>query len=212
MGGQIENEEIKEYLMHVATTRLQNCDVFTRTFGRRFAKNRLKTNLCKVYTNEINKKCKGYAVTKGKGASTITICCKKEMNEPLSVEQIAEDVEFETIALHEAIHIILEKTKQECKQAFIDSGTGIMEQILEVEIGRGLNEGLTNWIVRKTGLPTNGYRTLTNFMEELELAIGEDNVMEMGKGNLCERIPKLLKIDYDECLKNYLHFYKKKAH
>lgn len=87
-----------------------------------------------------------------------------------------------------------------------------MEQILEVEIGRGLNEGLTNWIVRKTGLPTNGYRTLTNFMEELELAIGEDNVMEMGKGNLCERIPKLLKIDYDECLKNYLHFYKKKAH
>ena len=201
MKEKIENQEIKDYLINLATNRLQNCDVFTRTFGKKFAEKRLKTNLCKVYTNEVNKKCRGYAITQGKGASTITICCETEMNELLSVEQVTEDAGFESTALHEAIHIILEKTKRECKKTFIVSGTGIHEQFDKGEIGRGLNEGLTNWIVRKTGLFTNSYQTLTNFMEELELAIGEDNVMAMGKGNLAKRIPELLKIDFDECLR-----------
>ena len=201
MKEKIENQEIKDYLIKLSTDRLQNCEVFTRAFGKRFAKSRLKTNLGKVYTNEINKKCSGYANTKGEGESTITICCKTEISEPLSVDQISEDPEFESIALHEAIHIILEKTKRECKKASIDSGTGILEQTWGVEIGRGLNEGLTNWIVRKTGLSTNSYKTLTNFIEELELAISEDNVMALGKGNLYEEIPKLLEMDYDECLR-----------
>ena len=57
----IENEEIKEYLIDVAVSRLQSCDVFTRTYGEEFASNKLKSNLCKVYTNEINYKRRGYA-------------------------------------------------------------------------------------------------------------------------------------------------------
>lgn len=197
----IENEEIKEYLIDVAVSRLQSCDVFTRTYGEEFASNKLKSNLCKVYTNEINYKRRGYANSWGKGTSTVTICCQEEKNKILSVEQIDDDREYESILLHEALHIILERTKKECIKTLIKSGTGVLEIKGGYERGRGLNEGLTNWIVRKTGLWTNSYQTLTNFIEELELAIGEDNVMAMGKGNISRRIPKLLKMESRECLR-----------
>lgn len=173
-------------------------------FGKRFAEKRLKANLYKVYTNEINKKCSGYANIKGKGASTITICCKEQTNELLSVEQIENNASLEITLLHEAIHIILEKTKRECRKARIVSGTGVLERHEGSEIGRGLNEGLTNWIVRKTGLDVDTYQTLTNFMEELELAIGEDNVMALGKGNINHRIYKLLKTDLEESIRMLL--------
>lgn len=201
MKEKIENQEIKDYLIHIATSRLQDCSAFTKIFGKRFAANRLKTNLCKVYTNEISKKYDGYAITKGKGASTITIFCKKETNEPLSVEQIEENEDLKAVLLHEAIHVILERTKQECAKTLIKSGTGMLEIHKDFEIGRGLNEGLTNWIVRKTGLYTNSYQTLTNFMEELELAIGEEDVMALGKGNILKKVPILLKMDLVECLR-----------
>ena len=42
MKEKIENEEIKEYLINMATNRLQSCDVFTRIFRQKICREKIK--------------------------------------------------------------------------------------------------------------------------------------------------------------------------
>lgn len=59
-----------------------------------------------------------------------------------------------------------------------------------IELGRGLNEGLTEWITKKCGYYVEDGRDsdLTHFIEQLELAIGEEKVMSLGKGKDLEKL------------------------
>ena len=192
----IENEEIKQYLKSFAIQSLGKCELFTKTFGKNFARKRLELNLNKVYTNEVNKKHAGYH---NPNDASITLCTKVENSDPLRVEDIENNNSLQSTCLHEAIHAILERTKLECKIMGIKSGTGMLEFYNNGnELGRGLNEGLTNWICEKAQFYPNSYLMLTNFINELELAIGEKNVMKLAKGDIKKNIAKQLQMSTKE--------------
>lgn len=51
------------------------------------------------------------------------------------------------------------------------------------EIGRGFNEGYTNWLVEKCGIGTTSYKSLTSICKQLEICIGEDKMSVFAEGN-----------------------------
>ena len=64
-----------------------------------------------------------------------------------------------------------------------------------LEIGRGLNEGLTNWVCEKvSGIEATGYSNLTNLVYELEVAIGPERVMSLPKGSIKTNVTKQLNL------------------
>ncbi len=69
----------------------------------------------------------------------------------------------------------------------------------KVEIGRGANEGLTEWLCSKLGydLSNSGYKTEMNYINQLEQAVGEENILRFGKGNPKE-IAKILQLSTKE--------------
>ncbi len=186
----VENDEVKEYIIEFAIEKLEACDLFVQVFGKGFAKKRLDINLDKVYTNEVNEKLGGYYDLKD---SSVTICDKKPRERKLTVRDIKNIIFLQEISLHELVHAILRRTRGECKKFKIMRGTGMQEDYADgSEIGRGLNEGLTNWICKMAGLNPRTYIRLTSFVEIIAGEIGEKNVMKLGKGNVKRRAPKLL--------------------
>jgi hypothetical protein len=156
-------------------------------------------NLNKVYSNEKNEKAVGYYSLND---YSITICRSGENDSLLTVYDIQDSQEITLTALHEMIHAIFARTKAEFKKFNIISGTGILEtNIANLELGRGLNEGYTNWICEKAGLHITSYLTLVRFVKELELAIGEEKVMQFGKGGILTNIAKLLDMSKNEIIK-----------
>lgn len=91
------------------------------------------------------------------------------------------------------------------KKCGIRAGTGIY-MILDngLEVGKGLNEGYTNWISNKAGVPTKNYTRLTNFVSLLELAVGRKSVMALGKGDIEGNIPGRLKMTKEEAIKLFM--------
>lgn len=57
-------------------------------------------------------------------------------------------------------------------------------------VGRGLNEGLTDWIAEKCGLSNelSSYNDLTNIIKKIELALGTKRVLKLGKSENIEKI------------------------
>lgn len=62
-------------------------------------------------------------------------------------------------------------------------------------VGIGANEGLTEWLCSKLGydLSNSGYKTEMNYINQLEQAVGEENILRFGKGNPKE-IAKILQL------------------
>lgn len=192
MGKRILNPEVKEYLIKFVIDTLENCDLFVKTFGSGFAESRLNDNLREVYTNEKSSTSSGYYDFADK---SITLCESGVDDKLLAPEDIDSSENKKATILHEAIHAILRKLKEECEEIGVVDVTGIMESYKDdSELGRGLNEGLTNWIVEKAGLKPNGYETLTNVIRMLELAIGSERVMNLGKGSIHDNIQNTLGI------------------
>ncbi|MCI9063083.1 MAG: hypothetical protein HFJ17_00510 [Clostridia bacterium] len=195
--GKIESQEIKEYLKSYIPSVLEECELFTKTFGKNFARKRLELNLDKVYTNEIDRKCDGYMDSKD---NSITYCVKSKDENPLKAKDIENDPKLQFVSMHEGIHSILERTKLECKLRGIESGTGLLETYDNgEELARGFNEGLTNWICEKAYIYADSYITLTDCINKLELAIGEEKVMKLGKGNIKKNVRKQLHMSEEEC-------------
>ena len=143
----IENPKVKRYIVNFAVQKLNNCDLFVKVYGKNFARSRLDINLGTVYTNEENDDVKGYYTYED---YSVTICKGEENGSILTPEDIEQTPVCQATSLHELIHAILRRTKLECQLYGIEAGTGIVENYKKgTELGRGLNEGLTNWICRK---------------------------------------------------------------
>lgn len=191
-----EDEAIKQYLINLTISTLEKSRLFARTFGKGFAKEKLKLNLDKVYIDEFNSGIYGCYKQKDK---SITIY-SQEPNKDISIEDIENSESIKETVLHEALHAILERTSRECALYDIDRGTGAGEVYKDKsKLGTGLNEGLTTWILVKIGVKADGYLILLNTLNMLELAIGEEKVMRFGKGNIKGNIAKQLSMSYDEC-------------
>lgn len=194
----VENPKVKKYAVNFAISKLNNCMLFAKVYGRNFARSRLEINLDTVYTNEEIINVRGYYRYED---YSVTICESGENGSILTTEDIEQNQNIQATILHELIHAILRRTKLECQLYGIESGTGICEEYKNgTQLGLGLNEGLTNWICKKAGVNVTGYKRLTNFVRILELATDEETIMRLGKGNVLKTMPRLLGVSKEKCI------------
>jgi len=199
----ISNPVVREYLYRFAPEKLEKNPTFVKVFGSGFAKRRLKANLLTAYTNERNsvKPYRGYHQSSDK---SVTLCFAGEEGELLSPEDIEKNPLIQEVALHECIHAIFDRRKKECKEMDIIRGTGLLECYKDprsgalAELGRGANEGWTVWLCKKIEGKTKGYPELKNLISLIELAIGEEQVMELGKGDSQHIFANILKMKQSE--------------
>lgn len=194
----MENEEIKQYLIDFVVKTLSECKVFSNVYGEEFVEQQLEKNVEKVITDV-------YVKTNIKGSynpkiKAIILLSEQKNSPPLTIEDIENNDILKHYILHEALHAIFEKDKQEYKELGLRYSTGVDEMYLDgTSLGIGLNEGLTEWICQKAGYGCISYTTEFNIVRMLELAIGEENVMKLAKGNIKENVTKLLDLDETEC-------------
>lgn len=191
-----ENSEVKKYLINTTSQILDNCELFTRVFGKNFAKESLERNLNAVYTNGEKEVYDYYYDWEN---NTIS------MHGDLSPEDFEKDEILKYKALHEGCHAVLRKSDEECKGNGTKAEIGMCiipnsDNEKEETIGLGLNEGLDVWILEKAGLPPRNSKILTNFIRLLELQVGEENIMRLGKGDIEENIPNQLHMTKEECV------------
>ena len=191
------NSELKTQIEAFVIEKLENCELFVNTYGKDFVAKRLALNFKELYVEDSNKRRSGeYRV----GTSGILkLFMNKETGKPFSFEDLKKQNGLPT-ALHECVHAIFNRVPEECNAFNISCGTGIYEKINNQELGRGLNEGFTNWVCNKAGVHTSSYSILTSFVDILEVAIGPEKVMEFGKGDVRNRIPQLLGMDLNSCI------------
>lgn len=192
----VENPEIKPQIESFVIETLENCKLFVDTYGKGFAEKRLAENFKTVYTDELNKKARGQYSLGTSGVMTLFMMGKK--GSLLTFDDIKEKEDLQTV-LHESVHAIFNKTPEECFESGIRLGSGIHELYQDYELGRGLNEGFTNWVCDKAGFKTMSYPTLTNLVNILEMAIGPEKLMRFGEGGIASNISNLLGMHPMDC-------------
>ncbi len=194
----VKSERLKEYIVDFVASELNSYRLFTKVYGHKFVKKRLEINLDKAYVQEYNNKNNPGFYDLSDRSITIT-SPKEEITVIDILSSELSEIEREDTMLHEGIHAIFARTKTECEKNNIKRGTGILEQYKnDTELGRGLNEGLTNWICRKAGyMMSSSYVTLREFVDLLELAVGTERIIKLPKGNI-KNIAKQLKMTKEE--------------
>lgn len=195
----MENDELRQCLIDFVEKTLNGCETFTRVYGKDFVRKRLEKNLGKVYTDisSSNLNTGLYDMEN----SIITLFCSNEFTRPLTIADIENNKKLKHMILHESIHAIFRRTKEECQKFGIEDGTGVLEFYKnDQELGRGFNEGLTEWICQKAGYGEQAYTAEKNIIKILELAIGEDVVMQLANGDIKGNIAELLQMSKVECL------------
>ena len=203
--GKVNNSNIRNYICSFVPEKLEAIPAFIKAYGRGFAKKQLLSNIVTVYTNEP----KGTHTWSGlhrRDDKSITLIDFTQNGEVLSPEDIQNDASIEQICAHEAVHALLERSKKECKRFGIKAGTGLLERFTdgkgnEFELGRGFNEGYTEWMTVQAGYKSQAYPELTNMVTLLGLAIGQEKMMELGKGGIYSRFPKILDMDIDSTVR-----------
>ena len=186
-----ENIEILEYIYRNMPDLLNSYKLFPKIFGNNFAFIGTICHIDKVISNSYKPGISGSYDILNHG-----IILNKNVE---TIEDIKNNNRMKHTILHETIHGILSKNEQMCKTLDIKSGTGLLETYNnENEVGRALNEGYTEWLCEKVGLPSNSYREFTEFIIQIECAIGEENTLKLGKGNINGNIRELLKMNSDE--------------
>lgn len=188
----MENEQIKQYLISFVEKTLNKCKTFTSVYGKDFIRQRLSINLIKVYTDIYHDVDNGqYSLND----SSIRLFSHNANTDPLTIKDIENDYVYQHDILHEAIHAIFRRLPDECESLGIEDGTGIDEYGNNgMHLGRGFNEGLTEWICKKAGYPLNVYEVESSIVEMFDLAIGEENVIKLAKGGIKENATELLQM------------------
>ena len=195
----MENQEIRQYLINFVEKTLNGCETFSKVYGKDFVRKRLEKNLEKVYTDisSSNSNTALYDMDN----SCITIFSVNNSVKSLTVADIENNKKLKHLILHESIHAIFRRTKEECQEFGIEDGTGILEFYNNgQELGRGFNEGLTEWICQKAGYGEQSYDSEKNIIKILELAIWEEAVMRLAKGDIRGNVAKILQMKKVECL------------
>ena len=198
----VENPVVREYLYQFVPEQVNANSLFVKMYGNSFATTKIKENVLIVYSNEpysVN----GAAAYQNAREKSITFCCPRDKQENLlTPEEIAKDKNLQEAAIHESIHALLQRTEKECKLYNIYGGTGLLEKYYinraYSEIGRGLNEGFTEWLCEKLGYKPPAYKELTNFVRLIEIAIGTEKTMALGKGGVHVNFSELLNLTNDE--------------
>lgn len=192
------NSELKPYVEKFIIEKLENCELFVKTFGKGYAKERLRMNFKRLYTDATDEKCSGLYTF---DAKSITLFYKGTDGNLLSYKDIENDYNIKSTVLHEGVHAVFNKNRREAKALKALNVSGIHHIFSNRhELGRGLNEGFTNWVCLRAGINTSSYRELTNIVNLLEIAVGEEKIMQFGKGDIKRGLPTLLNMPLEECV------------
>ena len=194
-----KNKKLREWTKSFVAYALEDCESFTEVYGKNFARNRMKRLKSLEIINEEHSIIAGYQEDR-----KIVLNQAFYIDDLYNCEKI-ENPEIKDLIIHESIHLIL----RHFSNAKIRP-TGMMQYVNKeivknydenveanglVEVGRGLNEGLTEWIAEKSGYRRyeNPYSILECIIKELEIAIGTKEVMQLGTGKGIEKILKMKK-------------------
>lgn len=192
--------ELRNWVKLFTEQELDKCPLFKKVYGKNFTYNRL-LEFDNIYVQEETPEINGY-----QERNNVTLCIQEKDKEEDYFKKIKNNNKIKQILLHEMIHFLLRRGENDTGmkntiKKKIKNGNkkdNFTEQ--ECEIGRGLNEGLTEWITEKCGHSTagSGYHNLINIIKELEIALGTKAIMKLGKG---KNIHKILKMKKQECYK-----------
>ena len=200
--------------LEFAIKKIAECQLFVEAVGdENFIRRRAKQNIAKI---EIEKQPEadgsdGYYNFDRK---TVLVRGYDDVQEFEQEFERKKQNNAQSTMVHEAIHAILTNS---IKRGRIKVSTGIMECYENGgECGRGLNEALTEWIVKKTGLNATSYRMEMNLLEQIELVVGERAIMRMANGDISNNIANILGMTSAECRKfltkiDNIHFLKRDA-
>ncbi len=192
--GTTEHPELRKHIINYVTSKLAQNSAFTKVYGNNYAAKQLQKNLNKVFVEDYSYENRGKYNTE---TDSMTLIKENLDNNDITPYDIYNNQEMGNIVTHEGVHAILKRSPKECLRNRILLGTGVLEIYNKnVELGRGINEGLTNWI---SGC-NETYIDLTRFIRILELAIGTDSVMRLGKGRIRKNVVKQLKMSEDETI------------
>lgn len=199
----MENEELKQYLISFAENALNDFEPFINVFGKDFVRKRLSANLDNIFINISIKdeNTRPYYCMDKDSIYNNCIIINTVADHPLTISDIENNPKLQHQLLHELIHAIFRKTEEECQNLDIEDCTGILEFYSNgSELGRGLNEGLTEWICYKAGYRgIEAYPSEINIIRMLELAIGEENIIKLANGDIKGNVSNLLQMDIWEC-------------
>ncbi len=201
-----KNSEVKKWGQQYIRNILMGCRPFVRVYGSKKINKRM-AELNAIYTDVEDDAILGF-----QEYNNIALCFKGKDGQMCTPQDLQENEKMRKTLLHEGVHFalrrdeystgILNTVNRNCEGTVFYTGKNRLIRRLKKlyqyeELGRGLNEGYTEWIVKKCGFGINnsGYKELETFVEELELALGEKTVMKLGKG---KRIHRLLKMSKQE--------------
>ena len=154
-GKKIESKELRDWLKEFASDELENCELFVRVYGKDFARERMQS-LKNVYIEEKSESTETIAGYQ-RGNGEITIIDREKGEHKNFISDIKKDKDKRQIAIHESVHLVLRHNEGEDAKGC----TGMVRVISaiaqktnknrKIEIGRGLNEGLTEWITEQCG-------------------------------------------------------------
>lgn len=148
---------------------------FLRMFlSDRAIKRRLDKNIQSLFFGDKNRNALGTYDFIGKKINLY-------LGENVTQEEITNNKNISTI-IHEAVHALLRNrygTGMLFIKPVIDEGLKKIHTPKAdfPEIGRGLNEGFTNWVVQQSGLETNSYVNLTEIISIIYTCIGAEKMI-----------------------------------
>lgn len=125
------------------------------------------------------------------------VICSEEKN--IRIEDLIKNKEKFATLIHESVHKILKNSTGTGLLiiADIDEEKSIFRNFKE--IGRGINEGYTNWITKQCGVKIESYQVLTSINEQIACCIGIKKMTNLSKGGF-KRLARYLNMNDDECI------------
>lgn len=187
----MKNDKLVKSIQREVFQVLSGNDTFMKLYSENQLQRKIKKNIKEIYTNVIDYSATGWCDLDD---PIIVFCAKSEDEEPLTMKQIKRSADKRETLIHEAVHAVLKnkygtgmlhlnKARGKSHNKVIQNISSKRKPVTFNEIGRGFNEGYTNWVVEKCGIDTHSYSILTSINRQIEICIGEDEMMKFSKGN-----------------------------
>ena len=171
--------------------RLCSNKLLVSTYSKSGIMRRIKKNIKAIRTNEEKEDCGGWCVLN----KPEIVLCSPEKEKPPQIEYFTKNPSKREVLIHEAVHAILkhksgtgllhiDKNREPKAKKVLGSILGKKVPTNFAEIGRGINEGYTNWIVEKSNIRTNTYQVLKSINRQIEACIGEEEMIKFSRGKL----------------------------
>ena len=170
---ELKQEIIEYFIKEYYSNFKELCEVFTLNE----LKKRLNKNIKKLVTNKKSVVYLGryYIINK-----KIKIYNKNINNKKLEIDDIKSNLKLKSTLIHEFTHALLRKNIVTTGCFTANFSLSMFKHYpRSVVKNRGLNEGITNWIVEKSGIRTVSYRLETNIVKQLEVILGSKNILNV---------------------------------